>query len=100
MLTVVVTAISTENRVSGNELSDDPPTHSILDMENGKCLPSNFNNARQRDNYITLVERILVSNICLAFLSDVSKRHIKHKYSHEMTRKTNSKKLECSFYTE
>ena len=86
-----VTAMRTENRVSGNELSDDPPTVGVLGMENGKCLPSNIDNARQRDNYLKVVERILVNNIpCLAFLSDVCTGHIKHNYSHEMVDKTNT----------
>ena len=63
-----VTAMSTENRVSGNELSPVPPPHGVMEMENGKCVPSNLDNARQRDNYIKLVERIMVSNIpCLEY---------------------------------
>ena len=84
-----VTAMSTENRVSGNELSDVPPPAGVMGMENGKCLPSIADNARQRDNYIKLVERILVSSIpCLAYLADLCTRHIQHKYSKEMSEKT------------
>ena len=83
-----VTAMSTENRVSGNELSPVPPPHGVMEMENGKCVRSNLDNAIQRDNYIKLVERIMVSNIpCLEYLSDVCTRHIQHKYHHEMTKK-------------
>lgn len=86
-----VTAMSTENRVSGNELNHVPPAHGVMGMENGKCVPSNLDNARQWDNYIKLVERILVSNIpCLGYQSDVCTRHIQYKYSHEMTKKTNT----------
>lgn len=84
-----VTALSPENRVSGNELSDVPPAEGIINMENGKCLPSTLDNTRQRENYIKLVERIMVNNIpCLGFLSDVCTTHIQHKYSHEMSQKT------------
>ena len=91
-----VTAMSTENRVAGNELSPVPPPHGVMGMENGKCVPSNIDNARQRDNYIKLVERIIVSNIpCLEYLSDVCTRHIQHKYSHEMAKKTNTVRQVC-----
>ncbi|KAJ7389081.1 hypothetical protein OS493_033663 [Desmophyllum pertusum] len=80
-----VTAMSTENRVYGHHLSDKSPDRGVLDMENGKCLPSVQDNARQRDNYITLAERIISSNIpCLYPLSDVSTPHIPHQYSQEM----------------
>ncbi|PFX14455.1 hypothetical protein AWC38_SpisGene21383 [Stylophora pistillata] len=47
--------MSTENRVSGNELSDVPPSHGVMGMENRNCIPSNLDNAKQRDNYIKLV---------------------------------------------
>ena len=83
-----ITAMSTENRVSGNELSPVPPLHGMMGIENGKCVPLNLDIARQLDNYIKLVERIIVSNIpCLEYLSDVCTRHIQHKYRHEMTKK-------------
>ena len=42
-----VTVMSTENRVHGNHLSDDLPETGVLGMENGKCLPSVKDNARQ-----------------------------------------------------
>lgn len=80
-----VTVMSTENRVHGNHLSDKPPETGILGLENGKCLPSVLDNTRQRENYITLTERIISSNIpSLNFLSDVATAHIPHPYSKEM----------------
>lgn len=80
-----VTSMSTENRVHGNHLSDKCPETGVLGMENGKCLPSIQDHGRQRENYITLAERIICNNIpCLNFLSDVSTAHIPHKYSKEM----------------
>ena len=47
-----VTAMSTENRVSGNELSPVPPPHGVMEMENGKCVPSNLDNARDRKSVV------------------------------------------------
>ena len=84
-----VTYMSTENRVSGNHLSDQNPLGGIKEMENGKCLPTTSDNAKQRQNYITLVERVITTNIpCLHFLSEICTIHIPHKYTTEMKRKT------------
>lgn len=84
-----VTNMSTENRVTGNHLSNKPPLDGILNMENGKCLPSPHENLKQRDNYITSAEQIISKNIpCPKFLSDVSTVHIPHQYSKEMSEKT------------
>ena len=80
-----VTVMSTENRVHGNHLSDDLPETGVLGMENGKCLPSVKDNARQRENYIVLTERIISSSIpCLHYLSEVCTPHIPLQYSKEM----------------
>ena len=76
-----ITSMSTENRVNGNQLSDKRPITGVLGMENGKCLPSVYDHEKQRDNYITLLGRVISSNIpCLNFLSDVSTAHIPHEY--------------------
>jgi hypothetical protein len=84
-----VTAMATENRVSGKHLSDKPPADGILQMENGICLPSPLENTKQRDNYIILAERILATKVpCLSYLSDVTTPHIPHAYSKEMNEKT------------
>lgn len=48
-----VRAMSTENRVSGSELSDVPPIDGVMGMENGKCLPSTVDNARQRETILS-----------------------------------------------
>ena len=80
-----VTVMSTNNRVHGHHLSDKPPETGIFQMENGKCLPSVLDNVRQRENYITLVERVIANSIpCLHFLSDVVTIQIPHQYSKEM----------------
>jgi hypothetical protein len=85
-----VTVNATTNRVSGNHLSTTTPWDGILKMENGKCIPNYNEQKAQRDNYITLVQRILVENIPgLAFAKDVVQKHIPHKYSKEMAKSTN-----------
>lgn len=83
-----VTYMSVENRVSGNHLSS-KSVGSVLNLENGKCLPSVRDNTRQHANYVALVGRIISSKIkCLQFLQDVSVAHIPHLYSKEMSNKT------------
>ena len=67
-----VTVMATENRVSGIHLSYQQPVGGVLQLENGKCLPSSHDNVKQRDNYIVLVGRVIAANIkCLRFLLDV-----------------------------
>ena len=86
-----VTAMSTENRVSGNELSPVPPPHGVMGMENGKCVSSNLDNARQPDNYIKLVERILVGNIpCLEYLSECAPDTLSTNIVMKWPKKTNT----------
>ena len=85
-----VVHVSTENRVSGNHLSMvEGSVKRILEMDNGKCLPDRNEHSAQRDNYADLVSRILVDNIkWLGFLKAHVIRHIKHPYSREMTKPT------------
>ena len=86
-----VTFMSTENRVSGNHLSDEVPANGVLQMPNGKCLPDAHDNARQRENYIFLVAKIITANIPrLEFLSSVTVQHIPHCYQKEMKGKTDT----------
>ena len=71
------TTMSTANRVPGTGLSTETPQSGLLEMENGNCLPSALDNAKQGDNYVKLVERIIVNNIlCLGFLADECTNHI------------------------
>ncbi|CAH3154050.1 unnamed protein product, partial [Porites evermanni] len=86
-----VTAMSTENRVPGMGLSTETPQFGLLDMENGDCLPSALDNAKQQDNYVKLVERIIVNSIpCLEYLATACTNHIPHQYSGEMRKKTDT----------
>ena len=83
------TLMATENRVSGNHLADDQPTCSLLDMENGKCCPNQYEHKLQRDNYVQLVSRVITQELpCLRFLSEVAVNHIIHQYSSNMKQAT------------
>ena len=89
-----VTVMSTENRVSGNHLSDAQPEEGIFAMANGHCLPSPRDNAEQRHNYIVLVERVIAQNIpCLQFLSETVTAHIPHLYRDEVKAKTDTVRI-------
>ena len=58
-------------------VSDQQPVGGVLQLENGKCLPSSHDNVKQRDNYIVLVGRVIAANTkCLRFLLDVTTPHI------------------------
>ena len=93
-----VTVMATKNRVTGNDLSDVKLSGSIADMDNGKCSPSRADHFHKRENYIALVERILVANIpYLHFLAGVVTYHIPHKYSMEMSTKSNTVCFEYLF---
>ena len=77
-----VAHMCTENRVAGNNLSMEGRSTTILDMNNGKCIPGTSEHIAQRENYANLVSRIMVDNIsCLDFLKEHAVRHILHKYS-------------------
>lgn len=93
-----VTVMSTENRILGNHLSDKLPDNGILEMENGKCLPNSIDNVAQRENYISLVEEIITTNIpCLNFLSDVATKYIPHQYKKETSNKTETVSVHSDF---
>ena len=85
-----VSHMSTENRVSGNHLSSVRPKESaILGLVNGKFIPNNEEHKLQRENYATIVSRIIVRKIaCLHFLAECAPKHIKHQYRAEMMKKT------------
>ena len=89
---------TTENRVSGYNLCDSKPTQSIKNMDNGKCVPGMNDHVQQRKNYISLVERIIVENIpCMKFLQNVVTAHITHRYSKEMSMKSNTVSIKNCF---
>ena len=71
------------NRVSANHLANVGPICD-LDVDNSKLIPCMSDNISQRREYITLVERIVVSSIpYLSFCTDIVSQHIPHKHSKE-----------------
>ena len=80
-----VTVSATTNRVTGNHLSSLTPVNGLNEMYNGWCIPNGFEQSAQRENYISLVESIIVSYVpCTSFLKDVFVQHIPHQYSAEV----------------
>ena len=81
--------MSTENRISGNHLTDDVPQGGSEDMENGLCIPNRQEHRTQRQNYIRLVSRICVEHISyLKPLSCMLPKHIPHVYSEQASQPT------------
>ena len=79
-----LTVCATNNRVHGNHLSPLQRNDQLKNMENGKCIPSHMEQISQRENYIHLVEKVLVKNIpCLEVFKDVVVNHIPHMYIKE-----------------
>ena len=79
-----------KNRVSGAMLDSSAPKANLLDVFNLKFLPSTEDQNSQRLNYIILCSRILVGYFdVLAPLADACIQHIPHKYTNELSQKTN-----------
>ena len=77
------------NRVSGAHLDNTKPVCDINDVPYGTLLPQARDHLNNRENYIVLVQRVLVECIpALGFLKDAVKKHIPHEYSKEMGQKT------------
>ena len=93
-----VSHMCTENRVSGSHLSMERPKDSaVLELDNGKLIPSKEEHMIQRQNYSTLLLQIIVRNIvCLHFLSRCAPKHIKHQYQSEMMKKTETVSVHSS----
>ena len=85
-----VNHVKVTNRVSGNHLPDEKPIlDSVMDLDNYKIIPTVPEHISQSANYIILIERIITEEIpCLAFCKDVVTTHIPHRYSKEMSAKT------------
>ena len=82
---------ATVNRVSANHLSDESTANGINQMENGKCIPNHFEQKAQRNNYIALVQRVIVEYVpCLGFGKDLLEKHIPHMYTKETSQPTDS----------
>jgi hypothetical protein len=84
-----VNHVMIENRVSGNHLSSEEPKADIHDIPNIVFLPSVVDERQQRLNYVVLVSRILSDYFdAFAEFKDVCVKHIPHKYSKEMSEKS------------
>ena len=93
------TLMATENRVSGNHLSEDGPICNLKDMENGKCCPDKLEHKLQHENYVQLVSRVIAHELpCLNFLRDVTLSHIPHEYSANMKHQTETVSNRLHFF--
>ena len=78
-----------ENRVSGNHLPDDKPLKNIMDVENKDLIPSIADHKELYNNYLVHIQGILTKRIpSLEGLSSTVTKHIKHKHSEEMSKKS------------
>lgn len=94
-----VSVNATTNRITANHLSHEAKADGIAHMENGKCIPSHSEQKAQRDNYISLVKRVLVERVpCLQFGKDIVQKHIPHKYSKEASQPTESVSLQMNIH--
>lgn len=72
------------NKIVNRFSANDEPKCDLDDVDNSKLVPSLSDNISQRREYITLVERIIVSSIpYLSFCTDIVSQHIPHKHSKE-----------------
>ena len=79
-----------ENRISGATLNSSEPQGLLSNVSNLKFLPSLEDQRRQTHNFIILTSRILVNYFkALSPLAEACIQLIPHKYSEEMSQKTN-----------
>ena len=77
------------NRVNNNQLNNNKPIMSVLEMQNSQFLPSAQDNVNILQDFIPLVSCVLVTNI--SALQQFKKSvvwHIPHKYTNEMKQKS------------
>ena len=85
----VVSIMATENRIPGYHLSDQTPKNGVAEIDVGQCLPNQNDNIRQRNDYVVLVERIIVEHLHgLNLGHNLVTAHIPHRYIDEVKRKT------------
>ena len=79
-----------ENRVSGALLDSKQPKANLQELSNQKFLPTIEEQQKQRSNYIILTSRILVQYFdALESLKEACIYHNPHKYTKEMSQKSN-----------
>jgi hypothetical protein len=75
--------------VNNNQLNNNKPIMSVLEMQNSQFLPSAQDNVNILQDFIPLVSRVLVTNI--SALQQFKKSvvwHIPHKYTNKMKQKS------------
>ena len=78
-----------QDRVTENALDNLRPIKSIMKMENKEFLPSFHDNQDLLHDFIPLFARVLVDKIpAMQTFKSVVVKHIPHKYSNEMKKKT------------
>ena len=88
-----VAVVSIENRISFNAEHDVMPRKTV-NLENGIFIPNAQEHKLQRQNYIDIRGRAACQYIlCLEKLQKVSTKHIRHKYSGDTRKKTDTVSL-------
>ena len=78
-----------ENCISGNDLPDDKPLKNVQDVENKDLISSFADHKELYTNYLIHIQRILARRIpALHCLLDHVPKHIRHKHSYEMSKKS------------
>jgi len=78
-----------QDRVYLTECSNSAERKSALDIENSDFLPSSEDNSRLLNDFIPLVARVLADKVPMfETFKKVVIRHIPHKYSHQMKKKS------------
>ncbi|XP_065055033.1 uncharacterized protein LOC135683648 [Rhopilema esculentum] len=88
-----VSVAAVENRIHADSLSTECPMKTgTINMENLMALPNITNHKKQRENYIDLCGKIACASIkSLEKFKDVAVHHIKHAYSAQARRGTDTK---------
>ena len=77
------------DRVNPLHLDDDKPRANLEDVPNSAFLPSLDDQNSLLSDFVILVGRVIVENLpAFAIFKDVIPQHIKHKYSEDLKRKT------------
>ena len=77
------------DRVNPLHLENDVPTANLQALPNSTFLPSLDDQNSLLSDFVVLVGRVIVENLpALAIFKDVIPLHIKHKYSEELKKKT------------
>ena len=88
-----------KERVTGIHLSNTPPTKDLVTLPLSTWLPSVGDCLKLREEFATLVERVLVQNLSeFSFLESLVSKHISHKYSSCMAKKSEIVSIAIQYY--